>query len=280
MAVVEMKKKTHEDQGTKGGRFFPPVRKRRLPAQKAQESDEEIPDYEKKMENIAEKKAMCEEKMRNAKLAVKGFYKHDRAEHEGQFAMKSKLKRPESWEPKSNFHPKQGLDLTDDPKQHAGIKPKRNSGEEVPREIACTHKGCTKMFCKYSDMRKHLPIHSPPKYFCSVDECRKAFVEKSKLKRHELVHTKEKSFQCTVEDCGKQFSLASNLSTHKRIHTGDRPNVCPFDGCNKKFAQATNLKSHTRTHQPKSTCHHKGCNKKFRKDSAMQKHRLHIHGRE
>ena len=127
MAVVEMKK-THEDedQGTKGGRFF-------LPAQKAQESDEEITDYEKKrMENIAEKKAMFEEKLRNAKLAVKekpfkcskclsdfmkkaqleshqcfkcdlcnknfksshSFYKHDRVEHDGHFTMKSKLKRP------------------------------------------------------------------------------------------------------------------------------------------------------------------------------------------
>ena len=55
--VIEMKK-THEDedQGTKGGRFFLPVRRRRLLAQKAQESDEEITDYEKKrMENIAEK---------------------------------------------------------------------------------------------------------------------------------------------------------------------------------------------------------------------------------
>ena len=128
MAVVEMKK-THEDedQGTKGGRFF-------LPAQKAQESDEEITDYEKKrMENIAEKKAMFEDKLRNAKFAVRAkpfkcskclsefmkkaqlkrhqcikcdlcnkylknsqsFYNHDRVEHDGHFAMKSKLKRPE-----------------------------------------------------------------------------------------------------------------------------------------------------------------------------------------
>ena len=96
--------------------------------------DTEISDYEKKrLENIAEKKAMFEDKLRNAKLAVKAkrfkcsnclsefmkkaqlkshqcikcdlcikyfkssqnFYNHDRVEHDGHFAKKSKLKRPE-----------------------------------------------------------------------------------------------------------------------------------------------------------------------------------------
>ena len=94
----------------------------------------EIPDYEKKrLENIAEKKAMFEDKLRNAKLAVKAkpfkcskclsdftkkaqlkshqclkcdlctkyfktsvsFYFHDRVEHGGYFAKELKLKRPE-----------------------------------------------------------------------------------------------------------------------------------------------------------------------------------------
>ena len=101
---------------------------------KKNDEDAEIPDYEKKrLENIAEKKAMFEEKLRNAKLAVKEkpfkcskclsdfmkkaqwkshqcircdlcnkyfknslhFYAHDRVEHDGHFAMESKLKRPE-----------------------------------------------------------------------------------------------------------------------------------------------------------------------------------------
>ena len=100
---------------------------------KMNDEEAEIPDYEKKrLENIAEKKAMFEEKLRNAKLAVKArpfkcskcssdfkkkaqlekhqcfkcdlcnknfksshsFYKHDRIEHDGHFTMKSKLKRP------------------------------------------------------------------------------------------------------------------------------------------------------------------------------------------
>ena len=98
------------------------------------EDDAEIPDYEKKrLENIAEKKAMFEEKLKNAKLAVKAkpfkcskclsdfmkkaqlknyqcfkcdlcikyfktnvsFYVHDRVEHGGYFAKELKLKRPE-----------------------------------------------------------------------------------------------------------------------------------------------------------------------------------------
>ena len=126
------------------------------------------------------------------------------------------------------------------------IKPKRNSGEEVPRTIACPHKGCTKMFRDNSAMRKHLHTHGPRVHVCAA--CGKAFVESSKLKRHQLVHTGEKPFQCTFEGCGKRFSLDFNLRTHVRIHTGDRPYVCPFDGCNKKFAQSTNLKSHILTH--------------------------------
>ena len=98
------------------------------------DEDAEISDYEKKrLENIAEKKALFEEKLKKAKLAVKAkpfkcskclsdfmkkaqlkrhqcikcdlcikyfktsqsFYNHDRVEHKGHFAMKSKLKRPE-----------------------------------------------------------------------------------------------------------------------------------------------------------------------------------------
>ena len=102
--------------------------------EKTDDEDAEIPDYEKKrLENIAEKKAMFEEKLRNAKLAVKAkpfkcskclsefmkkaelkrhqcikcdlcikyfktsqrFYNHDKDEHDGYFTKKSKLKRPE-----------------------------------------------------------------------------------------------------------------------------------------------------------------------------------------
>ena len=103
------------------------------------DKDAEIPDYEKKrMENIAEKKAIFEEKLRNAKLAVRAkpfkcskclsefmkkvqlkrhqcikcdlcmkyfktsqshmspsYINHDKIEHDGQIAMKSKLKRPD-----------------------------------------------------------------------------------------------------------------------------------------------------------------------------------------
>ena len=96
--------------------------------------DAEIPDYEKKrLANIAEKKDLFEEKLMNAKFAVRAkrfkcskclsefmkkaelkrhqcikcylcnkylknsqsFYNHDRVVHDGHFALKTKLKRPE-----------------------------------------------------------------------------------------------------------------------------------------------------------------------------------------
>uniref|UniRef100_A0A336M093 CSON013829 protein n=1 Tax=Culicoides sonorensis TaxID=179676 RepID=A0A336M093_CULSO len=136
---------------------------------------------------------------------------------------------------------------TDTVRSSASIHHQNSISENAAdRNIACPHKGCSKMFRDNSALRKHLHTHGPRVHVCA--ECGKAFVESSKLKRHQLVHTGEKPFQCTFEGCGKRFSLDFNLRTHVRIHTGDRPYVCPFDGCNKKFAQSTNLKSHILTH--------------------------------
>ncbi|XP_060231609.1 transcription factor YY2 isoform X1 [Meriones unguiculatus] len=139
-----------------------------------------------------------------------------------------------------------GVDLSD-PKQLAEFTSMKNKPKgDFPRPIACSHKGCGKMFRDMAAMKKHLHIHGPRVHVCA--ECGKAFIESSKLKRHQLVHTGEKPYQCAFEGCGKRFSLDFNLRTHLRIHNGDKPFVCPFDGCSKKFAQLTNLKSHIVTH--------------------------------
>lgn len=126
---------------------------------------------------------------------------------------------------------------------------------------------CQKTFIRYSNLEKHLEIHSCDKQFkCEV--CHKLFISKSNLQEHYKIHSREKPYQCEV--CERSFKLRGHLTDHMKIHTGEKNCIC--DVCGQAFRKNSTLKQHLRMHtgEKRFKCHL--CEKLFTAKYNLKRH--------
>ncbi|GMT13125.1 hypothetical protein PFISCL1PPCAC_4422, partial [Pristionchus fissidentatus] len=80
---------------------------------------------------------------------------------------------------------------------------------QVDGVYKCTH--CTQTFQKFSNLERHLPIHSDDRPF-KCDQCEKSFARKSELVKHVLLHTADRRFACP--QCDHRAVSVGRLNDH------------------------------------------------------------------
>jgi len=124
--------------------------------------------------------------------------------------------------------------------QEAGMGPKRI--------FNCLYPDCGKTFRFYSEIRRHLTVHSSKRhYHCSFPGCKKSFKRADALTNHNRVHLGDSAFTCFFKDCNAKFSNKSSFNQHLLKH-GQKNFVCTFEGCNKAFETYEQVKKHEETY--------------------------------
>lgn len=157
-----------------------------------------------------------------------------------------------------------------------------HTGKKQP-VFKCTWPGCTKVFSKAHNLKRHMGTHEGMLFKCEFPGCNKSYTQKASLTKHAQIHSggMAKPFKCTWPNCDKSFPNFSNLTTHIMSHTKDYPHKCDIDGCKKSFADNYQLRHHRLTHDdPKPhKCDEPGCNKEFVTPHGLKGHKRDHHQR-
>ncbi|XP_064599019.1 zinc finger protein 41-like [Liolophura sinensis] len=163
----------------------------------------------------------------------------------------------------------------------------------------CTN--CSKVFNKWSYLRKHMRIHVPTKNFLCI-ECGKAFKTNTSLQQHLKTHQKE-AYTCSVcgfksninaaihahrqfhsqgsvlcDICGNAYTDKSTLNKHKRVHDPSRPFGCPYPECTWRFKTEVMCNGHYRAHTSNAQFKCTLCGYQFRQKHHLRRHERQTHG--
>ncbi|GLH06252.1 Krueppel homolog 1 [Gryllus bimaculatus] len=190
----------------------------------------------------------------------------------------------------NTISPQFSQSLVPEPKQKRGPGRPRREELEVEPPIG---KGpyccevCGKEFSKWSQMKKHLKLHSDDKPFTcpecpasfnvehnltlhlvthntenpSCPECNKKFSRMASLKAHIMLHEREESLFCP--ECGDEFSTQAQLDIHAKEHQEDwtktpTSKLYQCRQCHQHFSRATFLRDHMKEHyKVKASLSHK-----------------------
>lgn len=117
------------------------------------------------------------------------------------------------------------------------LKIEHSSVAEELQLYKCTYEGCSKVFSRLPNCKKHIDgVHlNLRKFRCEV--CKFKFKTASSLKMHTVarhpVDEDSKTFKCQV--CEKTFLRKAGLQLHESLHTNIKSYTCEFKGCGKSF---------------------------------------------
>lgn len=137
------------------------------------------------------------------------------------------------------------------------------------RELPYKCKFCEEAFSLFSQLKRHVKIHSLESPFtCKI--CGRVYCNEAELKKHAKKHDRAKPHICV--ECGRSFRQLHMLQNHIRTHNGEKPFLC--ETCGQGFGQKENLKLHERCHSDVKPHKCAVCGKQFNNTKCLHRHEL------
>jgi hypothetical protein len=137
------------------------------------------------------------------------------------------------------------------------------------RELPYKCKFCEEAFSLFSQLKRHIMLHSLDSPF-TCKTCGRVYRNDGELKKHAKKHDRAKPHICV--ECGKSFRQLHMLQNHARTHNGEKPFLC--DTCGQGFGQKENLKLHERCHSDLKPHKCAVCGKQFNNTKCLHRHEL------